>query len=382
MNTSFDVLVIGGGINGLCAAYHLARMRAGRIALLERFTVGHDRGSSHGASRITRSSYHDPAYVELTAAAHGEEWPRLEADCGERLVLPVPGCFFGPSGGLVDRFLDAAERAGAALTVLDAAEGRRRYPQFRIEDDDRILDDASAGVLAAARTVRGLRRICETRGVAFHESTAVTGIRTAGAGLEVATDRGVFSAGHIVVTAGPWSARLVPALAPRLTVVRQVVGFYETDGPEEPGAFPVWAYLGRAMGDMSYGLPRFEAPGVKAARHRVSGDPDDPDGPDGAEEEREREALADLDSFVEHRITARTRRVATDRCLYTNTETEDVILDLHPELPGTAVGAGFSGHGFKFAPVTGRILAELAVHGDCALPAFRRYRDQFRIERA
>ena len=95
----YDVIVLGAGINGLSAAYHLSRRKPGKLAVLEQFEVGHGLGSSHGKSRITRSTYSTPKYVELIQTAHREEWPRLALEAGQQFLRPTLGCFFGPGNG-------------------------------------------------------------------------------------------------------------------------------------------------------------------------------------------------------------------------------------------------------------------------------------------
>ncbi len=359
----YDALVIGGGINGLSAAWWLLRRGVPLVAVIDPLPLGHDRGSSHGRSRITRSAYADAAYVRLMQVAHGEAWPALEADAGTRLLHKRDGCFFGPVDGPFRDYVDAIGAVDVDAEVIEGAEARRRFPMFRFPAGVAAVHDRTSAVVAAADTIAALGRIVRARAV------VAEGVRALSIHPErnmVKTDNGALYAEHIVVTAGPWTDRLLPGLKPRLTPVRQTVGYFDVPGAAD---FPVWAWRGRE--DFYYGLPSFQRPGLKAANHRVSGEPDDPDEEGAGDVEDVRAFLA------EHLVPAVGATVATERCLYTNTDDEDFVLDHLPGARNVVVGAGFSGHGFKFGPLTGRILAELALDGKTSIPAFEAERARF-----
>lgn len=378
---AFGTLVIGGGIHGLSTAWHLARLGGERIALVEQFRFGHALGSSHGHSRITRSSYSDALYVELMQQAHGEEWPRLEQACGMPLVHRNDGAFFGPADGPFEDYAHAVATVGADVERIDAAEARRRFPLFAFPDAVGVLHDRTGGVIAAADTIASLTRRCWIDGVHALEETRVLGIDPSRDPVVVTTDRGTLMAERVVITAGAWAQRLVPALTARVIVKRQHVGYFELDAPVESqrlGRFPVWAYLGRGANGLRYGLPEFGNRGVKAALHTLAGDPDDPDvrmEPDQAVLERTRHFFAEqLSVPIRSRIHAET-------CWFTSTASEDFVLDALPGAEHVWVGSACSGHGFKFGPLVGRILAELALTGQSTVEPFARQRDRFALAR-
>ena len=147
-----DALVLGAGINGLATAWQLLRRGVERVVVVEQNPLFHSRGSSHGHTRITRSSYGDPMWVELMLVAHGAEWPALEAEAGMPLRTHRAGCFWGPESGPMTRWLDAVTRVGAPVKRLSVGEARGVFPAFRFEDDDLILRDESAAVIHAAQT--------------------------------------------------------------------------------------------------------------------------------------------------------------------------------------------------------------------------------------
>lgn len=360
----FDVVVIGGGLHGLSTAWHLSRDRSLRVALVEQFRLGHRRGSSHGSTRITRSSYGDAAYVELMRVARAEDWPALERDAGETLVRPRDGIFFGPRGGVFDAF--AAQQCDG-IELLSREAARARFPQFSFVDAAEVLVDRTAGVIEAEATLAALARIVASRGVELLEDARVTAIAHDDP-LRIETTATTLRTNRLVIAAGPWAPALVPELRARTRPVRQHVGFYRVDAE-----LPVWAHLGETSDRIHYGLPAHEAP-LKAARHAMAGG-DDPDARVSVDET----SLCELDSFLRAQLTVPVERVRGDTCFFTVTDTEDYVLDLHPRDPRIAIGAGFSGHGFKLGPTSGRVLAELVMHGKTSVEPFERRRGKFAI---
>lgn len=373
-----SVVVIGGGLNGLATLVHLLRLGVKQPLLVERFQVGHDRGSSHGPSRIARSMYPKAGYVRLMRAALAEEWPRLERAAGEPLLFPTPGVFFGPPEGPLEAYATAVEAAGAEVDRLSAHEARARFPMLRFSDANQVLFDRTAAVIAAARTLRALERVALAQGAEILTGVEVQELDLASDPVRIVTARGEILAERAVVAAGPWTSRLVPRLASRLKVLRQSVAYFELDAPREDvkvGRFPVWAWLGARENDFYYGMPEFDHPGVKLARHVTHGAGDDPDAPPGSFEE---DAIEDLRALAHREFYPAVRGLAgADTCLYTTTASEDFVIDLMPDNPRVAIAAGFSGHGFKFGPLTGRILAELCLYGACKLPEFQAMRADF-----
>ena len=194
------------------------------------------------------------------------------------------------------------------------------------------------------------------------------------------TSAGDFETERLIVTAGPWVSRLLPVLKSRVAVARQTVGFFQLEGSREefqPGAFPVWGYL-LSKGDLGYyGLPQFGRDGIKLAKHIVGSVDDDPD---DVPTQMPEDAIDDLRVFIKEQFVPPVARFLDwETCLYTNTATEDFILDVHPDNPNVVIGAGFSGHGFKFGPLTGRILSELSLNGKTTIPEFEAARAMFEI---
>ena len=382
----YEVAVIGGGINGMAAAAALVARGCERLVVLERFGEGHDRGSSHGAARITRSVYAHADYVRMMQRVHAESWPELEARVGRPLIHPNPGCFFGPEDGLFGGYAAAVREAlgGASgdgrITRLSRAEGARRFPMFRFNTGEGVLEDHTSGVVAAAETMDALRGLCREAGAELRFGARVTGIHPGSEPLTVTLEDGEVHAEKLIVAAGPWAGALVPSLAGRLEVTRQAACYLRLSDPAagRVGRFPVWVELGHSEDQVWYGMPEYGRSGIKAAHHRTvpAGQGDDPE----ADYQPDPERVLRLVAHMRDRLAAPVVGLAaSERCLYTVAPGEDFVIDLHPDDPRIVVAAGFSGHGFKFGPLTGRLLAELALDGVTGVSEFEDARDRFRL---
>jgi len=267
-HATYDALVVGGGLHGLASAFHLRRLGLRSIVVLERFRLGHDRGSSHGKARITRSSYGSEVYARLMRVVNEEEWPRLERAIGRTLVTRCPGCFFGHAGGPIAEVASVVANVGADVEEVSIEEARTLFPALRFEDEDLVLHDRTAGVIAAEETLRGLAEACVRQDIEVLEETRVLAVHPEVASVRVETDRGELRAERVVVTAGAWAGRLLPFLRTRLTVVRQTVAYFRLAMPRAAHAlpaFPVWAHFGEGTNGIHWGLPEFGREGSPAA---------------------------------------------------------------------------------------------------------------------
>lgn len=371
----FDVLVLGGGAAGLATLEALTRRSEKlRVGLVERFALGHSHGSSHGRSRIARAAYHDVLFAKLFRVARDEDWPRLERDSGRKLLHANTGCIFGPATGQVPVYEAACRAAGAAVEQISLKDARVAFPAFCFPDDYAVLRDDSASVIAAAETLEALATLARERGADILEETRCRSIDTEGEHITLHTDRGAFETRRLVVTAGSWTASLLPEFEPVLTTVRQTVGYFELDSPvseTQVGNFPVWIHLGQDDGDVHYGVPQFGRPGIKAARHRALAQVESSDDPEPIGDDVPQAELDELQAWFAPLLNARILRVASnERCLYTLTRNEDFRLHRLSRDPRITVGTGLSGHGFKFTPLLGRILSELALDGETSVPEF------------
>jgi sarcosine oxidase len=370
----FDVIVVGLGGMGSAAAAELAR-RGRRVLGLEQFTVGHDRGSSHGHTRIIRTAYYEhPDYVPLARRAFGR-WHDLEQRQGVHLLTACPCLTIGrPDSEMVGGVLRSAAEHKLPVESLSPGELRRRYPAFRLGDEYVGVVEDSAGFLYVDECVRAHVRDAVAHGATVRDEEPVVSWEAAAGGVTVRTAKGSYAAARLVLTAGPWAPRLLARGGAPLTVMRQVPMWFGTADNRlfRRDAFPV--FIAEVPEGHFYGLPVLDTNGLKVAQHYGAPELTDP-----AAVER---AVSDADeapvrAFLRKHIPAANgpRRRASV-CIYTLSPDRHFVLDLHTEHPNIAVAAGFSGHGFKFAPVVGEILADFADSGRTGLPVSR-----FRIGR-
>jgi sarcosine oxidase len=365
MAERFDAIVIGLGGMGSAAAYHLAR-RGRRVLGLEQFDLLHERGSSHGLTRIIRLAYHEhPSYVPLLRRAY-ELWHELERAAGERLLITTGSVEGGPADGETFRgALHAAELHGIAHEVLDAAELRRRYPAYAgFDPATRAVYQPDGGFLLAERTIVAHVNGALAAGAELRYREGAGSWEATDDGVRVTTERATYEADRLVICAGPWARRLVPALGDLARPERQVLAWLQPLRPElfTPDRFPV--FLLDVEEGSYYGFPVHDVPGFKLGWYHHFREPIDPDDPDRSTRPDDEAALR---RFVSRYFPdAAGPTLMLKACIFTNSPDEHFIIDRLPESPQVSIAAGFSGHGFKFCSVIGEIMADLATDGATA----------------
>jgi sarcosine oxidase len=354
-----DVIVIGAGSMGSMALWRLARRGVAAVAF-EQFAPGHDLGSGHGESRMTRTAYFEgPEYVPLVQAAL-PLWRQLEAEAGVELLTMTGGLMIGRrDGGLVPGALHSARAHGLACELLGPGEAAARFPQHRLAAGEVALWEEGAGVLRPERAIRAAAGRAVALGAELVTGVRVTAIEPDAYGVTVRAGDAVHRARHAIVCAGPWLGRLLPDVGLPLEVERQVMTWFPAPDPAAfaPDRFPVFVHEGGER--TGYGLPSLDGATVKVAIHH-GGRPGDPDALERAVTESD---VAPAAAFVADTLRGLTpvpsRGVV---CMYTNTPDRHFVVGEVGPASVTVVSA-CSGHGFKFAPVMGEIAADLALEG-------------------
>ena len=354
MRRDADIVVIGAGITGVATARALAQAGRG-VILVEQFGLGHERGSSHGASRIFRLSYPDPHYVRLAQGAL-QSWRELEAECGEQLIVQTGGLDFGPAAAETARALAAC---GVRYELLTGAQVSERWP-IAAEADEQVLYQPDGGITLADRGHGALLAAAVDAGAVVLDHRRVMGMELGRGSVRIRTDGDAIVARACVVAAGAWARDLLSGVEIELPVVptRETVTYFRLP---DPLALP--PIIDDAVPDAEeHGLLRpglinyaLAAPGVglKAGLHH-SGPPAVPDEtgtPDPA-------IVRWVSTWAARRyLELDPEPIATETCLYTNTADESFVLERHGRI---VVASACSGHGFKFAPAFGRTIAALA----------------------
>lgn len=364
---TYDVIVIGLGGMGSAAAYHLAA-RGHRVLGLEKFTPAHNKGSSHGGSRIIRQSYfEDPAYVPLLLRAY-ELWDKLAADTGKEVYRLTGGLFMGaPDCLTVAGSLRASRQWDLPHEILDAEDIRSRFPTFTPRDGDIALYEAKAGFARPELTVQAHLDLAELAGADLHFAEPVLEWAETGATVTVRTGRGTYSAGQLVICPGAWAPQLLAEFGIPITIERQVLYWLDPVGGTAPFVdHPIFIYE-NAGGEQVYGFPAIDGPegGVKVAFFRK--------GivctPETIDREVHDQEIAEMRSAVGEVVPALDGPcLHSATCMYSNTPDEHFVIARHPDAANVTVACGFSGHGFKFVPVVGEILADLATGGETGHP--------------
>lgn len=370
----YDVIVVGVGGMGSAATYHLAR-RGVDVLGLERFDIPHTKGSSHGITRIIRRAYYEhPSYIPLIERAY-DLWDDLAAESGRPLIHRTGSVDAAPEDDPVFAgSLRSCEEYDIPHEVLTGAELGERFPGYRLPEEYRALYQPDGGFVVPEQSIIAHVEAAQSAGATIRARERVRGWEETASGVRIETDGATYEADRLVLAAGAWNHKFADALEGLAVPERQVLAWFQPRSPAkfQPETFPVWN-LSVPEGRF-YGLPVYDVPGCKLGRYHHRDEQIDPDDWNRGLEPEDETVLREFTERYFPEAAGPTMRLAT--CMFTNSPDEHFILDTLPETPKVAVGAGFSGHGFKFASVIGEVLADLAVEGETDHPI-----EMFRLDR-
>lgn len=360
----FDIGIVGLGALGSSTAYHAAGKGASVIGF-EQFEFGHVRGASHDTSRIVRTSYDIPEYVSLAKSAY-KDWKALERATGLSLLEITGGLtFLATDGGLngitVKDYSAALTANGVSFEVLTPEEVSRRWPQFNIPDGVDTVYCADTGIAHASRTVAAMQALARLRGAVLKERTRVDRIIPQSDGaVIVETSNDKFRVGKVVLTADAWTNKLLSPLKSELPLKysQEQVTYFKPGEPSnyESSKFPVWIW---GADHWFYGFPCYGEPTIKAGRHCGENWMAADQRTFVPSQELLQQLTDKMDSFMPD---ANRQVLRTVTCQYTLTPSDHFIMSPLDRYKNIIVGLG-AAHAFKFTPVFGRVLAELAIDG-------------------
>lgn len=381
----YDIIVLGVGAMGSAALDQLTQPNNApqprRILGIEQFTIGHALGSSHGGSRIIRQSYFEhPDYVPLLRRAY-EHWENLNTYWTQThnhapLLHLTGGLYISPAESpTYTGALRSAQLHNLPHQTLDATTIRTQFPHLTPQPGQLGLLETAAGYVVPEATIAAQTTRARENGVEILEQTSVTHIQP-GHPLTITTTRGTFTADQLIITAGAWAPKILRELRIPLVVERQVMYWLQPRDPDTMRHFttsPIYIHEAAASGTI-YGFPAIDGPagGCKVAFHRVGGEAD-PDHLDRTITDAELQTLRRrLESTLPALATG--TLVQAKACMYTTTPDEHFVIgrDVRRGYEGVVFACGFSGHGFKFVPVIGEMLARMVLERteDCGVPMF------------
>ncbi|MGJ3239540.1 MAG: N-methyl-L-tryptophan oxidase [Anaerolineae bacterium] len=361
---NYDVIVIGGGIVGASTAHSLTK-QGERVLLLDQYTPGHKQGSSHGDGRVVRFNYTEAIYVEMAMKAY-DAWDTLSEEAGTTLLLETGLLEYGPANHEAIRVTETIlSQYNIDYERLSVEQARERFPQYHFDEDSDVLYQPRGGVARATPAVEALWRLISANGGTTLSGQRVQSI-TAHSELVTITleNSEQISAERAVLTTGGWTAKLAQQLGVEipLEVTQEILAYFppqaDTTVNHHIGAMPVMIdyYTVEGRDEPFYSLPIVDIAGVKMGWHH-SGIVIDADDARQVVEP----IVAEIKRWCERRYPhLQTETIDIQTCLYTNTPDYHFVLDTHPQYPNVVIGAGFSGHGFKFGPLLGEVLASLS----------------------
>jgi len=359
--TAQDVVVLGVGGMGSAVAYHLAS-RGLKVVALERHTLGHDRGSSHGLSRIIRLAYfEDPSYVPLLRRAF-TLWRDLETESGERLLHVTGAMDAGlPGSRVFEGSVQSCLAHGLRHEVLTAEEVNWRFPGYHLPPGYKAVFQPDGGFLEPEKCIRSYAAAASNHGANVRTGVQVQSWSRMTDGVVVRLADEEIRARQLVICAGAWTPALAPSLAPLLRPERQVVAWFavEDDAAFAAGRFPVFVL--NTPEAYFYGFPQHGVPGFKIGKYHHRAEVVDPDAMNRVVDADDEAVLREcVRSFFP---AADGPMVRASTCIFTNTPDEHFIIDRLPGTPEVLVVSACSGHGFKFCSVIGEIVADLVTRG-------------------
>jgi sarcosine oxidase len=355
----YDVIVIGCGGVGSAALYDLAA-RGARVLGIDQFPPGHDRGSSHGQTRVIRQAYFEhPDYVPLLKRAY-ELWSELEHRQSQRLYHECGVLEIGPPDGeVIPGVLRSARAHDLVVEELTPLDVQQRFPGFQVPEGFAAVLEKHGGFLRVEDCVLAHVQQAERQGAELSVAETVTGWRTTSDGVMVETAGQRYQARSLVVTAGAWAAGLLADVDVELKVLRKHLHWYGNRDPRyrEQDGCPVFFY--ELPEGLFYGFPQIDDLGVKVAEHSGGEVVTDPSRLDRAMDPEE--ALRSERFMEAHLPGVQGPRTRHETCMYTMSPDGHFLVDRHPRWPNVCFAAGLSGHGFKFASVLGELLADLAL---------------------
>jgi sarcosine oxidase len=363
----YDVIVIGVGSMGSSACYHLAKKGA-KVLGIEQFTITHENGSHTGESRLIRQAYFEHSdYVPLLRKAY-EGWSAIQKESKRQLYWETGLAYFGlPDSEMLEGVLSSANLYDIPIQQFSTDQINSKWPQFNLPKGYTGLLEPEAGLLKPELAIQTLVNLAMKCGAEIHSNEQMLGWEMENNFVKITTNKSNYHAKKIIFTAGAFSEKLLKTKA-SLKVTQQFIGWTAPLGRNEYslGNFPCWMISELGKPGPYYGFPEIDKGGLKIAYHREG---------EVLTTDLDFDVLEKMESKILNEVlrnylpNVRSEIEVIKRCKYTYSSDQNFIID---QLSGydnkVILAAGFSGHGFKFVPVIGAALADLALEEGTDLP--------------
>lgn len=354
-----DVAVIGLGSMGSFAFWQLAKLGVDVIGF-ERYQPGHDQGAGHGETRIFRTAYGEGVeYVPLLQAAR-ELWRQLEAESDTELYIENGGTMFGAKDDpFIQTVQESVNQFNLPHKVMEAEKARKEYPQISFQENQVAVFENLAGFVKPELAIQTAVARGEQLGGRSFTNTEVTKIESDENGVTIFSHDKTYRVKHVIVSSGGWTSSLVPQAKLPVQLERQVLVWYNTKNPEKfsSSKFPIFSRMKDGIG--FYGFPSIDGETVKVALHHGGEFINHPNEVDRDIHESDLAPVTEL--VKEYLPDLIPEPVKAKTCFYTNTPDEHFILGPVPNESNITLLGPMAGHGFKFAPIMGKIAAQLAI---------------------
>jgi sarcosine oxidase len=359
-NKMFDVIVVGQGAMGLAATSSLAQAGA-KVLGLEQYKLFHDLGSSHGETRAIRKAYFEhESYIPLLERAY-ELWAELENSVEQEIFSKCGIAYYcDPKASVVHKGVcKSSELFKIPVQKLSMDEASKKFPYFRAPKNFELLFEPLAGMIFVDRALRAFHAIASKNGANIHENEKLLSWKqVSNSSMEVVTDKNTYNCSKLIFTRGGWSLPLELGLKKNALKIYRAIQYW-FEAPESAKKYPSFGF--HLEQDFYYGFPSLDGKSLKVAGHfniEALSKPEDKNtsGPPA-------KGLNAITNFVRECLPEVGKYLKFSPCIYTMTADEHFIIDHLPQSKNVVFASGFSGHGFKFAPVIGEILAEIALSG-------------------
>lgn len=361
----FDVVAVGAGAMGSATAYYLAKSGK-KVLLLEQFGFLHNKGSSHGESRIIRRAYPEKHFAELMPHAF-DLWHEIEKEIGEPIIQTTGGLDFGNKGNPeLNSVEEACKSIGINYEKLDSDELRKKFPILKIPDNYFGIYQSEAGIINPNRAVSILQELARKNGAYLVDNSKVKSINTENEEIEVVTNQTKYTTNKLVITSGAWINSTLGLIDDKIQldveVWKMTIAYWKVLDPKNytPPNFPIFINW---QTKHYYGFPISERRDyIKIGPHFKSEIIENVENKDTEPNHN----VADLlTNYVDSRFkNIEPTPIDLQSCLYTMTTDENFIIDFHPNNSSIIIGAGFSGHGFKFTPLVGKMISQMITDGE------------------